>query len=566
MVLVQDCTTHLDDPVATPRPSCTFIISVNAMPKFSPQRKSQQLSNIDRGNISTFLLDDRNSEWSHRDALAAAQAEHDRVRELALRVFDLHNLQEKHNQIVEQERREKKRLRAEAAIAAEEKRLQELKAKSVPKPPPPPPVPEPEPPKAVVKSAEKPFEKKRPASPPPEARKVENPALAQFKAQSPSALPAPPNPQPHQQHQPQQQQQQQVQPNGLPANNNRPPSVATQNPVSVPLVQPAQPKPSSLDPLWDRYIEIHQALKKLRTDVISASKAPDSPLKGKVGSLRREIRISIGQLTGVKGANVQITSKLMALLRQSLDGQLPSPMVDASQFVARPRPPTGIEGPSDGPALPSMFVYLINIIAKNIIRQFINECRTDPKAADPIGVFTAQIFSHQDFSWRGQSLMDIVVAKFRVVCPVLFGSRGNEKLEGGRKALGWKKEGPSWIPEQKHYDRMAGLGAGFASIALRDFSKSSKTNPYPPVHYWRAFACIVNCPADEVSNTQMIVLRAMIDGHEQRFLSFYGNAAVAALRLAVVEFPNRAPAHSSAAGSLRALGDILRTERGLALG
>ncbi|KAG5950947.1 hypothetical protein E4U53_004134 [Claviceps sorghi] len=538
------------------------------MPNSSPQRKSQQLSNLDRGHVSTFLLDDRNTELSHRDALAAAQAEHDRVRELALRVFDLHNLQEKHNQIIEQERREKKRLRAEAAIAAEEKRLQELKAKSVPKPPlPPPPEPGPEQSKAVVKSVGKPAEEKRLASVPAEAQ-------AQFKTQPPRALPSPPasqqqqQQQQQQQHHPQPQQQQQAQPNGLPANNNSPPSVApaAQKPISAPSVQPARPKSSSLDPLSDRYIQIHQALKKLRTDIISASKAPDSPLKGKVGSVRREIRVSIGQLTGVKGANVHITSKLMALLRQSLDGQLPSPMVDASQFVARPRPPSGVEGPNNGPALPAMFVYLINIIAKNIIRQFINECRADPKAADPIGVFTAQIFSHQDFSWRGQSLMDIVMAKFRVVCPVLFGSRGNEKLEGGRKALGWKMEGPSWIPEQKHNDRMAGLGAGFASIALRDFSKSSKTNPYPPTHYWRAFACIVNCPPGEVSNTQMVVLRAMIDGHEQRFLNFYGNAAVAALRLALVEFPNRAPAHSAAAGSLRALGDILRTDRGLALG
>ncbi|KAG6008050.1 hypothetical protein E4U21_005063 [Claviceps maximensis] len=546
------------------------------MPNSSPQRRSQLLSNPERDYVSSFLLDDRNTELSHRDALAAAQVEHERVRELALRVFDLHKLKEKQKQIIAQERREKERLRAEAAVAAEEKRLQELKAKSIPKPL----LPKPEPAKAVVKSSDKPTGEKNLAPASSQDKKVENPAQAQLKTQPPGALPPP-------------SQQQRHQPNALSANSNpfgtfgqkqdkpqqssdlgqKKPSVGissvastTQQPISASLAQPAQQKPSSLDPLSDRYIQIHQALKRLRTDLINESKVPGSPLKGKVGSFRREIRISIGQLTGVKGANVQITSKLMALLRQSLDGQLPSPMVDASQFVATPRPPASVDGPNNGPTLPSMFVYLINMIAKNIIRQFINECRADPKAADPIGVFTAQIFSHQDFSWRGQSLMDIVIAKFRIACPVLFGSRGNEKLEGGRIALGWKKEGPSWIPEQKHNDRMAGLGAGFASIALRDFSKSSKTNPYPPTHYWKAFASIVNCPSGEVSNTQMVVLRAMIDGHEQRFLNFYGNAAVAALRLALVEFPNRAPPHSSAAGSLRALADILRKDKGLALG
>ncbi|KAG6038789.1 hypothetical protein E4U41_003673 [Claviceps citrina] len=546
------------------------------MTESSPLRKSQLLSSPDRGLVSSFLLDDRNTELNHRDALAAAQAEHDRVRDLALRVFDLHILKEQHDQLLEQERREEERLEAEAAVAAEEKRLQELKAKSIPKPPPP--KPEPEPAKTAKKPVEKPADDKNPASAAPsEPGKAETPAQAQSKAQQPSAPPQ--------------------RPNGLFANSGKPassgpsgtfgqkhdqphpstaamgqsqPVLATpgnasnQHPVPAPSVQPLQQK-SHLDPLSDRYIQIHQALKQLRKDVVGASKLPDSPLKGKVGSLRREIRITIGQLTGGKGANVQLMNKLMALLRQSLDGQLPSPMVDASQFVARPSQPAAGDVPNNGPTVPAMFVYLMNIIAKNIIRQFINECRADPKAADPIGVFTAHIFSHKDFSWRGQSLMDILIAKFRIVCPVLFGSRGNEKFEGGRQALGWRKDGPSWIPEQKHNDRMAGLGAGFASISLRDFSKSSKANPYPPTNYWKAFACIVNCPPSEISNTQMIVLRAMIDGHEQRFLTFYGNAAVAALRLALVELPKKAPANSAAAGSLRALGYILRSDRGLPL-
>lgn len=255
----------------------------------------------------------------------------------------------------------------------------------------------------------------------------------------------------------------------------------------------------------------------------------------------------------------------MALLRQSLDGTLPSPAVDVSPFVAEPRQPSQGDVPNNGATMPSLFLYLINICAKGIISQFINECGANPKAADPIGVFAAQIFSHLDFSWRGQSLIDILLAKFRVVCPVLFGSRGNDKTERGRLALGWKKDGPSWIPEQNHSDRMAGLGAGFASISLRDFSKAKKTNPYPPTHYWKAFATLVNCPAGQTSNTQYIVLRAMIDGHEQRFLNFYGNAAVAALRLALVDFPQKAPEHSSAAGSLRALGEILKSDGGLVL-
>lgn len=207
----------------------------------------------------------------------------------------------------------------------------------------------------------------------------------------------------------------------------------------------------------------------------------------------------------------------------------------------------------------------MNICAKGIISQFINECSANPKAADPIGVFTAHIFSQKDFQWRGQSLIDILMAKYRKACPVLFGFRGNDKTERGRLALGWKREGPTWVTEQSHNDRMTGLGAGFASVSLRDFSKSSKTNPYPPANYWKALAGIVNSPVNEISNTQYVVLRYMIEGHEQRFLNFYGNAALAALRLALVEFPKKAPSTASAAGSLQALAEVLRSEGGLVL-
>ncbi|QPG96798.1 hypothetical protein C2857_005286 [Epichloe festucae Fl1] len=541
------------------------------MTNSSPLRRSQLLSSPDRGHVSSFLLDDRNTELTHRDALAAAQAEHDRVRETALRVFDLYNLKEERNRILEQERREQERLKAEAEIAAEEKRLQELRAKSIPRPPPPKPEPEP------VKPVEKQAEEKKPAPVLPEAKDSEAPSRTQFKAQQPNAsLQQPNGPFANLCQQAKSGPvgtvgQKQDQPQQSPApDQNKPspamPSVApTQRPEFASSVQPSQQK-SSLDPLSDRYIQIHQALKQLRKDLATESKVAGSPLKGSVGFIRRELRVTIGQLTGDRGANVHVTSQIMALLRQSLDGQLPSPMVDGSQFVATPRQPSTEDVPNNGPTIPSLFVYSINIIAKGIIGQFINECKANPKAADPIGVFTAQVFSHKDFSWRGQSLMDILLAKFRVACPVLFGSRGNDKSDMGKQALGWKRDGPSsWVEEHKHHDIMAGLGTGFASISLRDFSKASKANPYPPTNYWKAFACIVNSPPNEISDTQLVVLRFMINGYEQRFLNFYGNAAVVALRLALVEFPKKAPANSSSAGSLRALGETLRSVGGLAL-
>lgn len=283
------------------------------MANSSPLRRSQLLSSPDRPYLSSFLLDDRNNELSHRDALAAAQVEHQRVRDAAIRVYELHELKEEHNRILEQERREQERLKAEAAIAAEETRLQELRAKSIPKPTPPRPEPEP------VKPVEKPVEEKKPepAAPrSPELKKSESPAQLQLKSQPPAPAPQqnglfsnvgrPPASNPFatasQQSRPQQ-------PSPFSQNKTPTPAVTTPQPQQ-PAVQRQAPQPpkSSVDPLSDRYVQIHQALKQLRKDLVAASKAAGSPLKGRIGTIRREIRVSIGQLTGGKGANAQPVS------------------------------------------------------------------------------------------------------------------------------------------------------------------------------------------------------------------------------------------------------------------
>jgi nucleoporin GLE1 len=213
--------------------------------------------------------------------------------------------------------------------------------------------------------------------------------------------------------------------------------------------------------------------------------------------------------------------------------------------------------------LPSLFLYLLNIFAKAIITQFNDECGAQQKAADPLGVITAQIFSNKAYHWRGKTLIDILMAKFRVACPVLFGYRGSESTEQGRIQLGWRKHGGGWPSEQQHMDRMRGLAVGYAAIALRDFSKSPNTNPWPPSQYWTSLAKIINTPPAEISNTQCVVLRGMIESYEERFIYFYGSAAIAALRSALIDFPNKARTKTNA--GLPSLAEILKRDIGLEL-
>ena len=236
--------------------------------------------------------------------------------------------------------------------------------------------------------------------------------------------------------------------------------------------------------------------------------------------------------------------------------------------------PAPVEGAMhNGEQLPALFIFLLNFFAKYVVSQFINEAGVNPELADPIGVVAVQVFSRTEFRWRGESLIDILMAKIRVACPVLFGVRGNEKTEEGRARVGWIKDGAGkYVAEEIHGTRMYGLSAGYAAICLRDFSKSKLKNPWHPSYYWQTMASIVSTPPDQRSITQYLVLRGLIDNYEGTFMKFYGNAARAALKIALVTFPAQAGDPGSAVlpsiaavGGVTVLADKLARDRGIEL-
>ena len=225
--------------------------------------------------------------------------------------------------------------------------------------------------------------------------------------------------------------------------------------------------------------------------------------------------------------------------------------------------------PATDTTAPALLVYLLNIFAKAIVSQFIDEAGISPRIADPIGTIASHIFSLTDFRWHGVSLIDILIAKMHVVCPVLWGIYGDENTPEGKARIGWwreEKNGP-WVSEHRHKERMTGLGAGFAAIALRNYEKARMENPYPNIKYWQSLAYIVNTPPAEVTITHFVVLKAMIDNYETKFLEFFGNAALAALRKALVDFPAGAVQQHQgmSARALATLAEVLRKEKKLIL-
>ncbi|KAK4157210.1 GLE1-like protein-domain-containing protein [Chaetomidium leptoderma] len=530
-----------------------------------------------RTTLEDILADDRNSEARHRHILETAKREHERVREEAERVYREQLQREERQRLLDERRKEEDRIRLEEQLAADRARLNALKAKKIAIPAP---LPDPEPPAAPTVNGR-----------PPPAPSAKNNAPAQTngttsqRATAPAAtsLPGLPVPKPP------------VAPLTAQPQNQVPTTALNKAPAPAPaLTRPANsvlgvnsllnntPLPNGVSsnpetsrsvapPLTqtrpDRYAEIHKNLKILRKSMVDQAKT-NPALKQRMGDMRREIRKSVGQLTvtsGVVGVNRIQQQTIFKLLREALSNQVQSQPMDPSNFVMEPR------NPADGamhnePMLPSIFLYLVNIFAKAAVSQFINEAGARPETADPVGICVVATLSEPEFLWRGKSLIDILLAKFRIVCPVLFGYRGSEKTEQGRQRLGWWKDSGRWVPEQQHMDRMTGLGAGFAAISLRNFANSKKTNPFPPREYWTAMSRIVNTQPAEISNTQCVVLKSMVENYEQKFIEFYGTAAIAALRTALLEFPARAPQKSAAVNSLEVVAQLLKRDTGLVLG
>ncbi|KAL9087646.1 MAG: hypothetical protein Q9165_006570 [Trypethelium subeluteriae] len=306
----------------------------------------------------------------------------------------------------------------------------------------------------------------------------------------------------------------------------------------------------------EKFLDIHQRLKEMRRNVVSYCKR-NPQVKEKLGDMRRDINTRVGQLSTDKTANKKAIERIQMTLNEAR--RIPEPKVDMAKFIIEPPKPMIPES--------GIFVYLLSILSKKIVAQLAEEAGRDTKRAEPIGTMAATVLSTDSLKLESQPLVDILMAKYHVVCPVLFGIRGNEKTKNGRKRLGWLEEDKGsgrYISENAHNDRMTGLGAGYASLSLRDFSKSSRRNPYPSYHFWRSLSRIVNTPPQEITTTHVVILRGMLENYIPRFIRFYGHPGYVALRKALNEFPTHAP-QGPALSSLKVLKDILKRDEHLTI-
>jgi nucleoporin GLE1 len=253
-------------------------------------------------------------------------------------------------------------------------------------------------------------------------------------------------------------------------------------------------------------------------------------------------------------------AEIREVLRKSQDIPIPC---DVRRFFVHA--PDEIANLSEEEAkVSAIFIYLLNIFVKAVVSQLINEAGIKLEYAEPLGVVVAQIFSSEQFSFKGFAFSDIFWAKYRISCPALFGFYGDEKTLAGKEALGWKRfeAGGPFLSETDHRQRMVGLGGGFAAVTLRNFGKTNRKNPFPNHIFWKTVAKITSVPPQDLQETHFYILYAMLRFSAERIIGFWGHAGLALLRTTIVNIPNNTKnKQAGAIGQLKVLKGLYATEK-----
>ncbi|KAF7191370.1 hypothetical protein HII31_07393 [Pseudocercospora fuligena] len=314
-------------------------------------------------------------------------------------------------------------------------------------------------------------------------------------------------------------------------------------PAAVSTLSNAAPKAlvSTIDDrmrVHEAYLRIHRRLKVLRQEVdgLKNSNAPDQQrMYAQLREKKATITKTMGQL--LKGESEQNKKNNIDKIQviketwQWAQSFFPNETIDINEVRVEPVPPVPVT---------KGLVYIINHTTKAIIKQMSIDAVADPKYADVIGVVTAQIFSGTTQLSGGHAMSDTFLAKFNKVHPVLFGKVGSEKGAEALKGLGWDT---SQFNKDQAFPRFVGMSRCFAAITLRDFSRAkTQVNPFPNRLFWEAVARILNTPSQDQMVLQYVTLQGLLDPeYIGKFIRHYGNMALAVLRVAVKDFPERRP-------------------------
>ena len=311
--------------------------------------------------------------------------------------------------------------------------------------------------------------------------------------------------------------------------------------------------------IHQEYIALYHSIKTWKNNywenIRALAKEHKNPqIKEAIGDARRLIKVEVGkQSYGDKDVNRMSITKIRACLRELLES--PTPVIGTRLPVNNFLPPSLKLDDNDAATITDRAAYFLCILTQQVVKIFTSYVHGSPERAEPIGTMLASIFAQPELQFprsdgTTQSLFPVFLAKYHRVCPALFGITADQSTSAGKLKMGWallpsendNGQKNTFISDDRHYDRMKGLAIGYSSFGLRNFSSTANKNPYPPTHFWRSLAQIVNLPPNQVQPTHVCVLRHMFGhGGIYRFFLFFGAVGVAVLREAFIEFPRRLP-------------------------
>lgn len=320
------------------------------------------------------------------------------------------------------------------------------------------------------------------------------------------------------------------------------------------------------------YLDLYEKIKKWKNDYWTnvmekargnyANKKFQYPeIKEKAGDLRRAMR-GVNALTAAdKETNKVKISQIKEAIKQSLT--LKTPHIGQDIPVNFFLPASLQLNDNNQATITDLGAFTLACFVQSVCKVFMESAPHQPENAEPVGTLLSSVFAMKELQFQRttpsgtteiQTIFPMLLAKYHKVCPILFGITADQNTLQGKRAIGWQlvknDDGPktTFVTENAHYDRQIGLAIGYSSFGLRNFAATTTMrNPYPPIHFWRSLAQIINLPPEQVTPTHLAVLKNIFgkDGI-RRFLLFFGAVGLAVVREAYIHFPERLPAHLKA--------------------
>lgn len=294
--------------------------------------------------------------------------------------------------------------------------------------------------------------------------------------------------------------------------------------------------------IHQRYVELDKTLKEMREWLENMAKSEPS-LKKVVGDTRRSLTATFGQTRDRPGGNKPQVEKIKTLMGNLVD--LPQqPTLDITKFLAFPSQ----ELINNGDQAPAMLIYCLKMFTDLWFSQLVKD---ENKTAEPLGIMAAQIFSFEKFTFKGLHLSDILLARYHVGCPVLWGFNDTGPTEDEN--------------DNDHTRRMVAMGGGYAALTLRNFGKSPRHNPFPNALFWTSMSKILSILPANLQATHLILLEALLHSSGERIIKFFGHHGLALMHYAMVVLPPQIQGKDSALRNLPILKEMYLKEQNIVI-